>query len=64
MDASSSTNASNIRHTAMMQATTAMPSATEMPETVLKPTTREFSQKFAKNLSEWRSFVKKYKEKE
>ncbi len=64
MDASSSTNASNIRHTAMMQVTTAMPRATEMPETVLKPTTHEFSQKFAKNMSEWQNFVTKYKEKE
>jgi hypothetical protein len=33
--------------TAMTQATTATEKAAEMPETVLKPTTREFFQKFA-----------------
>jgi hypothetical protein len=48
----------------MMQATTATPRAAEMPETVLTPTTREFLQKFPKNLSERRNFVKKYIEKE
>jgi hypothetical protein len=39
--------------TAMMQATT-----------VLMPKTYAFSQKFAKNSSERRNFVKKYKEKQ
>jgi hypothetical protein len=43
----------------MTQATTATPRAAEMPETELTPTTREFSQKFAKNSSELRNFVKK-----
>jgi hypothetical protein len=41
-----------------------MPRAAEMSETVLTPTTPEFSQKFAKHSSEWRNFVKKLKEKE
>jgi hypothetical protein len=39
-----------VQATAMTQATTAKPRAAEMPETVQTPTTREFSQKFAKNL--------------
>jgi hypothetical protein len=38
-----------VQATAMTQATTAEPRAAEMPETVLKPTTRQFLQKFAKN---------------
>jgi hypothetical protein len=46
-----------------MKATTATPRAAEMPETVLTPTIREFSQKFAKNWSEWRNFVKKMQRK-
>jgi len=45
----------------MMKATT---KTAEMPETVLVPTTSEFSQKFVKNSSEQQNFVKKYKEKE
>jgi hypothetical protein len=48
---------------AKTQATTATPRAAEMPETVLMPTAHEFSQKFAKNSSERRNYVKKYKEK-
>jgi hypothetical protein len=47
----------------MTQAITAKPRAAEMPETVLRPTTREFSQKFVKNSSEQQNIVKKYKEK-
>ncbi len=36
--------------TAMTQARTATSKAAEMPETVLMPTTREFSQKFAQKI--------------
>jgi len=50
--------------TAMMQASTAMQRVPEMSETVLMPTTLEFSQKITKKSSEWRNFTKKYKEKE
>jgi hypothetical protein len=39
-----------VQATAIKQATTAKPRAAEMPETVQTPTTREFSQKFVKNL--------------
>ncbi len=40
--------------TTMTEATTVKPTAAEMPETVLKPTPREFSGKFAKNSSQRR----------
>jgi hypothetical protein len=43
---------------------TTMQRVAEMPETVLMPTTREFSQKIAKKSSERQNFTKKYKEKE
>jgi hypothetical protein len=49
--------------TAMTQGTAGTPRAAEMPETVLTLTTHEFLQKLAKNSSERRNFVKKYKEK-
>jgi hypothetical protein len=49
--------------TATTKATTVMPTAAEMPITVLSPTLREFSRKFAENWSEQRRFVNKYKEK-
>jgi hypothetical protein len=49
--------------TRMPQETTATPRAGEMSETVLTPTTSEFSQKFAKNSSERQNFEKKYQEK-
>jgi hypothetical protein len=45
--------------TAMMQASTAMQRVAEIPETVLMPTTLEFSQKITKKSSEWRNFTKK-----
>jgi hypothetical protein len=49
---------------AMTQAITATPKAAGMPETVLTPKSHEFSQKFAKNSSECRKFINKYKENE
>jgi len=48
----------------MTPAITAAPKAAGMPETVLMPKSHEFSQKFAKNSSQCRKFIKKYKENE
>jgi hypothetical protein len=49
--------------TALAKATTVTLTAAEMAESVLTPTPREFSRKFAKNSSEWRKFMKKYRTK-
>jgi hypothetical protein len=45
--------------TAKTQATTATARSAEMPETVITPTTREFSQKFAKKLARTAKFREK-----